>query len=136
MYEVNGLAQVGRAKAVCNLEAIIVTTPGYYLSTSFQTVIPSFLDNAIQQPNLNKVINLGRVLRSPGLPSSCPKDALVVDDPGDDPDDQPGDGVCWTKAGGCTLRAAIQEANAGPIKSICFYSCGNFVSSYLSPPSL
>jgi hypothetical protein len=37
---------------------------------------------------------------------------LTVDSRGDDPDSRIGDGVCATAAGRCTLRAAIQEANA------------------------
>jgi CSLREA domain-containing protein len=38
--------------------------------------------------------------------------ALVVDSKADAADANPGDGVCETSAGECTLRAAIQEANA------------------------
>lgn len=37
-----------------------------------------------------------------------------VDSPVDAVDDNPGDGVCHTAANTCTLRAAIQEANAWP----------------------
>jgi len=40
------------------------------------------------------------------------KDALYVNDTGDGPDASPGDGTCATSGGNCTLRAAIQEANA------------------------
>lgn len=43
--------------------------------------------------------------------------ALVVDHPGDGDDDDPGDGVCQDlggPAGACSLRAAVQEANAWP----------------------
>ena len=40
------------------------------------------------------------------------KDALYVNDTGDGPDASPGDGSCATSGGNCTLRAAIQEANA------------------------
>jgi CSLREA domain-containing protein len=40
---------------------------------------------------------------------------LVVDDPGDAPDATPGDERCATAAGSCTLRAAIDEANADPV---------------------
>jgi CSLREA domain-containing protein len=36
----------------------------------------------------------------------------VVDTEGDQPDAAPGDGVCATAGGGCTLRAAAQEINA------------------------
>lgn len=37
---------------------------------------------------------------------------LNVDTTTDSPDAKPGDGQCVSKAGGCTLRAAIEEANA------------------------
>lgn len=37
---------------------------------------------------------------------------LNVDTTTDSPDAKPGDGQCASKAGGCTLRAAIEEANA------------------------
>lgn len=37
---------------------------------------------------------------------------LNVDTTSDSPDAKPGDGQCVSKAGGCTLRAAIEEANA------------------------
>ena len=43
----------------------------------------------------------------PGAPVS-----LVVDDAGDAVDDIPGDGACATVSGTCTLRAAVDEANA------------------------
>src|SRR5262245_54644254 len=39
---------------------------------------------------------------------------FTVDDVADAVDATPGDGVCQTGAGVCTLRAAIQEANALP----------------------
>ncbi|CAN5555559.1 hypothetical protein BH20CHL6_BH20CHL6_06740 [soil metagenome] len=35
----------------------------------------------------------------------------VVDSTSDDPDRSPGNGTCATRKGGCTLRAAIEEAN-------------------------
>lgn len=38
---------------------------------------------------------------------------IVVNATVDEPDANPGDGACATAAGDCTLRAAIQEANAG-----------------------
>lgn len=37
---------------------------------------------------------------------------LNVDTTQDSPDAKPGDGQCLSRAGGCTLRAAIEEANA------------------------
>lgn len=39
----------------------------------------------------------------------------LVDDAGDAVDALPGDGSCATAAGTCTLRAAVQEANAGGV---------------------
>ncbi|MEU9899978.1 choice-of-anchor Q domain-containing protein [Streptomyces phaeochromogenes] len=39
---------------------------------------------------------------------------LVVDRTVDEPDTNPGDGVCQAINGGCTLRAAVEEANANP----------------------
>ena len=39
---------------------------------------------------------------------------FTVDSTGDDPDASPGDGTCATAGGACTLRAAIDEANAHP----------------------
>lgn len=40
--------------------------------------------------------------------------SFTVDDQRDDPDANPGDGTCRTAQQACTLRAAIQEANARP----------------------
>jgi hypothetical protein len=37
---------------------------------------------------------------------------FTVNSTGDDPDASPGNGVCQTAGGQCTLRAAIQEVNA------------------------
>jgi len=42
----------------------------------------------------------------------CSAMVITVNDLGDAPDAQPGDGVCLTASGTCTLRAAIMEANA------------------------
>lgn len=46
-------------------------------------------------------------------PGPCPT-VLIVNNAGDSSDILPGDGVCNASGGGCTLRAAIQEANAQP----------------------
>lgn len=51
---------------------------------------------------------------------ASPTAVLTVNDTGDAPDATPGDGVCATATGGCTLRAAIMEANAGGPDSIGF----------------
>ena len=46
-------------------------------------------------------------------PLACaPGCSIVVNATVDEPDADPGDGACATAAGDCTLRAAIQEANA------------------------
>ncbi len=51
---------------------------------------------------------------SPAVPGAPPSTTHTVDSTGDEEDANPGDGVCETAAGNgvCTLRAAIQEANA------------------------
>lgn len=38
--------------------------------------------------------------------------AFAVDSVGDQSDSNPGDGTCATSGGSCTLRAALEEANA------------------------
>src|SRR4029079_11528483 len=53
----------------------------------------------------------GNVLDGDACPASC-RLAFVVDSAAADVDADPGDAVCATAAGECTLRAAIQEANA------------------------
>lgn len=46
-------------------------------------------------------------------PSPTPTpDPFVVDVTSDEGDESPGDGTCATESGGCSLRAAIDEANA------------------------
>ena len=57
------------------------------------------------------------------LGPACPT-TFSVNDNGDASDATPGDGVCATATGSCTLRAAIEEANA-------FNSCGA-IDIYLS----
>jgi CSLREA domain-containing protein len=44
----------------------------------------------------------------------APAGAFVVDSTEDSPDATPGDGLCATTLGACTLRAALDEANATP----------------------
>ncbi|MCH8902269.1 MAG: CSLREA domain-containing protein, partial [Chloroflexi bacterium] len=46
------------------------------------------------------------------LPGSADAATFTVDSTADAPDANPGDGVCDDGAGNCTLRAAIEEANA------------------------
>ena len=48
------------------------------------------------------------------LPTTTLASAFVVDSTIDAVEAAPGDGVCATAAGECTLRAAIQETNALP----------------------
>jgi CSLREA domain-containing protein len=43
---------------------------------------------------------------------------IVVNSTVDEPDADPGDGACATLAGDCTLRAAVQEANAKTIANV------------------
>ncbi|MBI4748116.1 MAG: putative Ig domain-containing protein [Acidobacteria bacterium] len=55
------------------------------------------------------------------IAACTPGTSFTVNDLGDAPDANPGDGVCQTAGGVCTLRAAIQENNAVP-------SCGRTIS--------
>jgi CSLREA domain-containing protein len=48
----------------------------------------------------------------PALRAASSSATFVVDSTSDEGDASPGDGVCATSSGSCTLRAAIQEANA------------------------
>src|SRR5438128_6124749 len=48
------------------------------------------------------------------IPSCSPGCVLIVDSTPDLPDLHPGDGRCRAANGLCTLRAAVQEANAQP----------------------
>ncbi|WP_433379244.1 choice-of-anchor Q domain-containing protein [Actinoplanes sp. CA-142083] len=50
----------------------------------------------------------------PAAASAAVPLTLVVDRTVDEPDTSPGDGVCQAVNGGCTLRAAVEEANANP----------------------
>jgi hypothetical protein len=62
---------------------------------------------------------------------------MVVRSTGNDDDANPGDGVCQTNAGTCSLRAAMQEANAhlGP-DTITFDIPGSGVQTILAPGGL
>ncbi len=51
---------------------------------------------------------------------------IRVDATVDSPDANPGDGTCLAKAGGCTLRAAIQEASAADDASTIQLPGGNY----------
>jgi CSLREA domain-containing protein len=56
------------------------------------------------------VVSLGLALVPPAQPAHAA--TFTVDSTGDDHDADAGDGVCAAASGSCTLRAAIQEANA------------------------
>jgi len=51
------------------------------------------------------------LLLSVSTVAAQPGTTFVVDDGQDAPDENIGDGFCQTRAGTCSLRAAIQEAN-------------------------
>ena len=57
---------------------------------------------------------LAWVLFSMATPGLVGAKTFIVDSTLDEPDKNPGDGVCMSASGHCTLRAAIQEANALP----------------------
>jgi CSLREA domain-containing protein len=54
----------------------------------------------------------GAVADASHFPPCNPGCTIVVNSTVDEPDANPGNGVCATAAGKCTLRAAVQEANA------------------------
>ena len=56
------------------------------------------------------LIPLAVVVVTPA-PAGAAVDTFVVTSIGDQPDANPGDGTCLAVGGGCTLRAAIEEAN-------------------------
>ncbi|HWK29679.1 MAG TPA: right-handed parallel beta-helix repeat-containing protein [Solirubrobacter sp.] len=55
---------------------------------------------------------IGATAAQPALADPPPAGAIVVNSPGDAPDRNPADDRCETADGSCTLRAAIQTANA------------------------
>ncbi|OAB55052.1 hypothetical protein AY599_27205 [Leptolyngbya valderiana BDU 20041] len=62
---------------------------------------------------------------------------FTVNDPFDDPDANPGDGICDIPAGGpprCSLRAAIMEANATPVVDFVQFSLGLIVINITGTP--
>jgi len=62
---------------------------------------------------------------------------FVVNDLGDDPDANPGDGVCDIPVGGpprCTLRAAIMEANSTPVVDFVEFGLGLIVINITGTP--
>lgn len=59
-------------------------------------------------------LSITLVLAGAGLASAA---TFNVDSTKDSPDAKIGDGVCLSKAGGCTLRAAVEEANASSFAS-------------------
>jgi CSLREA domain-containing protein len=72
------------------------TQPGSY------NVVISVSDNCTQATNATFTVN---------VTNTCPT-LITVNDLGDTPDANAGDRLCADAAGKCTLRAAIQEANA------------------------
>ena len=68
------------------------------------------------------VVSLG--LLGPSVASGI---VFGVDSSEDSKDASPGDGICATSAGVCTLRAAIQETNALPGEDAIEVPAGNYV---------
>ncbi len=67
------------------------------------------------------------VLLVPVRADAAPEVTFNVNSTADKPDANPGDGVCVTARGACTLRAAIMEANANPNKDTIYLPAGNYV---------
>ena len=68
------------------------------------------------------------------LPSAASAKTFTVNDTDDFSDDSPGDGICAIAGGGCTLRAAIEEANITGAKDTIKFS-GAVKGSTISPAS-
>ncbi len=65
-------------------------------------------------PAVFVVVAAAAVLAAAALGEEASAGTFTVDSTADAPDLNPGDGVCSTASGACTLRAAIEEANAIP----------------------
>jgi len=116
--------------AVTNQGSCPAATPG---ATTFINCALGTLDSGasakvtvvVQTPTAgtitNKAVVSGNVLDGTNANNSAsttttvtvrPSLTFTVDNTADAPDATPGDGVCATSAGACTLRAAVSEANA------------------------
>lgn len=82
------------------------------MSLDSPTGIAAILPMRLNTDALSDLVVLREGVSSPSLILTASHATFVVNDTGDAPDANPGDGVCATSAGVCTLRAAIQEANA------------------------
>ena len=109
--------QVVSQRIVCDP---VTLNPGFSFQASFTATVPvttpigsilqsratATLDQEDQTPANEAVLNV------PVLPPADFTVAGVADSLVDAPDGNPGDGQCQSADGVCTLRAAIQEANA------------------------
>lgn len=78
--------------------------------------------NELDQSDLNEIVEFTPVSRAADFFVGASGDALY-----DEPDANPGDGVCATASDVCTLRAAIDEANADPGLNTIALGNGNYV---------
>lgn len=69
---------------------------------------------AVSMVLLLVVLTVGVAILAAGAASAETTDTFMVESTADDVDAIPGDGLCATATGECTLRAAVQEANALP----------------------
>src|SRR5688572_33136742 len=82
-----------------------------------ELLVPRLVHRSLRSPAdgrlWRRVLILGMVFAFLVMPSGSSWAAsLVVNSTADAVDANPGDGICATSSGVCTLRAAIQEANA------------------------
>lgn len=85
-------------------------------------------------PRFRYVASLGlaTVTLWAGFPSGYAA-SFTVTSPGDLVDERVGDGVCRTALGTCTLRAAIQEANATPAPDVITLPAGQYSLAVRNP---
>ena len=68
----------------------------------------------VRGPRLSAVLLLVLAVAVVPAPAHAEGELFVVDSVADDGDATPTDGLCRTAAGGCTLRAAVKEAERSP----------------------
>ncbi|HEX8999259.1 MAG TPA: choice-of-anchor Q domain-containing protein, partial [Blastocatellia bacterium] len=98
----NAAGFVDVTNAALTASPIVLTVPGAAASATY---------NAMLTVRNSATGCVGSSVAFTVTISSCPS-SFTVSNPGDAVDATPGNGVCATAGGVCTLRAAIQEANA------------------------
>ena len=89
--------------------------------------------NAQEEGDSSNSKNFSLFSKERNLKNSPLDSVFTVNDAGDTFDAEPGDGICADASGKCTLRAAIQEANAAPGIDTIVFSISNSNEIQLNP---